>query len=297
MSTPREVLITGAAGFVGRSLARALAARGMRVTGLDRVALPAAPPFTRFHACDLLDDAALATFASEAAFDAVVHLAGVLPGNTQRGEMFAINVGGTSAVLEHLARAGCHVVLFSTGLVYGAQTAPFHEQLDCRPRDAYAQSKLAAEALVQASGRSNDSPVSVLRPSVLYGTGAPSGMLLVSLLSSLRKHEPFAMTAGEQQRDFLHMDDAATAVAAVLEQRAAGTFNLASGASCSVRAAAELAASIAGVPELLRIGALAYRRSEVFDYRLASGALQRATGWQPHVTLRAGLERMWREMS
>jgi nucleoside-diphosphate-sugar epimerase len=297
MSSPRDVLITGAAGFVGRSLAQALAARGVRVTGIDRVALPPAPPFSRFHACDLLDDAALAAFASGRAFDAVVHLAGVLPNNTQRGEMFAINVGGTSAVLEHLARAGCHVVLFSTGLVYGTQTAPFPERLDCRPRDVYAQSKLAAEALVQAWGHADDSPVTVLRPSVLYGTGAPSGMLLVSLLASLRQRAAFAMTAGEQQRDFLHVEDAAAAVAAVLEQRATGTFNLASGESCSVRAAAELAASIAGAPELLRIGALAYRPSEVFDYRLDSSALQRAIGWKPQVALRAGLERMWREMS
>jgi nucleoside-diphosphate-sugar epimerase len=261
------------------------------------IALPPAAPFARFHAGDLRDDAALGTLASGLAFDAVVHLAGVLPNNAQRGEMFATNVGGTSAVLEHFARTGCHVVLFSSGLVYGAQTAPFHERLDCRPRDAYAQSKLAAEALVQAWSRGHDSPVTVLRPSVLYGTGAQRGMLLVSLLSSLRGRAPFAMTAGEQQRDFLHVDDAAIAVAAVLEQRTTGIFNLATGESCSVRAAAELAASIAGAPELLRIGALPYRPSEVFDYRLDSSALQRATGWHPQITLRAGLERMWRESS
>jgi UDP-glucose 4-epimerase len=293
----RSVLVTGAAGFVGRRLAATLAAAGWRVTGLDLAPPPAEDgAFDAFWRGDLLDEGAMAELSAGASFQAVVHLAGLV-GHAGRRELFAVNVGGTSAALAHLARPECHLVFFSTGLVYGDQPGPFTEATPCRPCDPYGQSKLAAEALVGAWAGATRSPVAVLRPSVIYGPGAPEKMLLVSLLATLRRGEPFAMTGGEQLRDFVHVDDVARAVRAVLEQRAHGTWNLASGESHTVRAAAELGAVVAGRGDLLRVGALPYRRGEVFDYRLDAGGLRRAVGWQPHVSLAAGLERLWGQLS
>jgi nucleoside-diphosphate-sugar epimerase len=290
----RSVLVTGAAGFVGTRVAAALAAADWRVTGLDLTA-PVGPAFAASWRCDLLDERSLCELAMAGSFQAVVHLAGVLPGQAERRDLFAVNVAGTSAALAHFARPDCHFLLFSNGLVYGNQPGPFTELTPCNTTDPYAQSKLAAEALVGAWARESRSPAAILRPSVLYGNGAPPKMLLVSLLESLRKAEPFAMTAGEQTRDFLHVDDAAAAVVTALERRLDGTWNLASGESHRVHAAAELAAFIAGRPHLLRVGALPYRAGEVFDYRLDATAFRQAAGWMPHVTLAQGLQRLWKE--
>jgi nucleoside-diphosphate-sugar epimerase len=291
----RTVLVTGAAGFVGRRVSRALAAAGWRVTGLDCTAPPeGATAFADFRTCNLLDDTAVTGLTAE--FAAVVHLAGLLPG-AGRGPMFAVNVGGTSAVLEHAAGADTHVVLLSTGLVYGQQPAPFVEEMTCAPRDPYAQSKLAAEAVVGAWSRATSGTATLLRPSVLYGADAAPAMLLVSLMRALRKEEPFAMTAGEQLRDFLHVDDAAGAIVGLLERRQGGTFNLASGESRTVREVAELSAVIAGRRHLLRIGALPYRPGEVFDYRLAPAALREAIDWQPRIGLADGLRQLWQELA
>jgi len=293
----RTVLITGAAGFVGRALARVLAAEGWRVTGLDRSGPSGQVPFAEFWQGDLLDAAALARLSQGRSHAAVVHLAGLRPGASRQGELLAVNVGGTSAALEQLARPGCHFVFFSTGLVYGDRPGPFVESMRASPTDDYAKSKLAAETLVSGWGHAHHSPVTVLRPSVLYGPGAPGQMLLQSLLQALRMGQPFAMTAGEQRRDFLHVDDAAAAVASLLRRRSEGVWNLASGESPSVREAAELAAAIAGRPELLRVGALPYRPGEVFDYRLDGSALRRALDWKPSVGLAAGLARLWKELA
>jgi nucleoside-diphosphate-sugar epimerase len=297
LTAARHVLITGAGGFVGRALARKLSLCNFAVSGLDVAplsrsdALPVG--FQQFVCCDLVDDEALSQLSLEHDFDAVIHLAGLLPARARRGALFAVNVGGTSAVLERFVGARTQLVLFSTGLVYGAQPGPFHERMECLPTEPYGQSKLAAETLARAHARSTGSALAVLRPSVLYGPGAPSGMLLVSMFDALRKGQPFAMTPGEQQRDFLHVEDAANAVVAVLEQRAQGTWNLASGTSYSVRQAAELGAGIAKHPELLRVGALPYRPNEVFDYRLDPGQLERDVGWRPQIPLSAGLEALW----
>jgi UDP-glucose 4-epimerase len=294
-TTARTVLVTGAAGFVGRHVVELLARRGWQVTGVDRLPpqdrLPAG---VRFCLGDLLEDGPLPEL-DASGFDAVVHLAGALPGPMGRGQLFAVNVGGTAAVLERFAHDGCHVVLFSTGLVYGRQPGPFVEAMSPQPVDPYAQSKLAAEALAVAWGRATGSPVTVLRPSVIYGAGAPGTMLLCSLMQALRAGQPFAMTAGEQLRDFLHVEDAALAVAAVLEARASGVWNLASGESRRVRDVAALGAEIAGRPELLRLGVLPYRAGEVFDYRLVPTALATATGWRAGIALPEGLARLWKE--
>lgn len=292
-----RVLVTGAAGFVGRKLAAVLSDRGWRVTGLDRVR-PAGEmgSFAEVWTADLLDLAATSERAGDAVFDAVVHLAGLVPtGAAPCRELFTINAGGTAAVLQYLVRPGTHVVLFSTGLVYGNQTGPFVETMPCATLDPYAQSKLAAEAIVQAWSRGTHSPASILRPSVLYGRDAPAGMLLVSLMETLRRGEAFATTSGEQRRDFLHIDDAAEAVALLLERRTEGTWNLASGEDRTVRETVELAGAITGRSGLLRIGARPYRTGEVFDYRLDAGALRRALGWQPRISLNEGLKQLWKE--
>jgi nucleoside-diphosphate-sugar epimerase len=289
------VLITGAAGFVGQALAHALSATGWRVLGLDRAPCPesGAGAFKAFLQHDLGDEAACPRFELQDEIDAIVHLAAVLPARAARRELFEINAQGTARVLESYAQPGTHFVLFSTGLVYGPQSAPFREGMKCAPSGDYAESKLAAEVIAMSWGWNHRSPVAVLRPSVLYGTYAPQHMLLRSLVAALKKGEPFPMTGGEQLRDFLHVDDAVRGAARVLEQRAHGVWNLASNESASVLEAATLAARIARRPDLLRIGALPYRDDEVFDYRLDATKLRMAFDWQPRVDLATGIGRLW----
>jgi nucleoside-diphosphate-sugar epimerase len=295
--TARRVLVTGANGFVGTRLSRVLCERGFDVVGLDRV-LPATDEARRvfgdFWQWDLRVDSLPPR--AGAHFDSIVHLAGVLPGASSRAESFAVNAGGTSAVLN-LAAAGTHLILFSTGLVYGDQLGPFRETLPCLAVDPYAQSKLCAETVVKSFGLATGAPVTILRPSVIYGPGAPSSSLLSALFSALRAGRPFDMTKGEQLRDFIHVDDAAAAVVAAIDRRTFGTFNLASGDSRRVREVALVSAQLASRPELLRIGALDYRVNEVFDYRLDPSAFAEAAGFRARVPLDRGLTQTWEETS
>jgi UDP-glucose 4-epimerase len=288
-----SVLVTGAAGFVGQHLARALAERGFLVGGLDR-SVPPEPIrrlFSEFALADLLvDEPELSNRYSH-----VVHLAGLLPGTGNRGQLFAVNVGGTSAVLDRYVSEGMHLVLLSTGLVYGPRDEPCRETMACHPRDAYGESKLAAELVARVGSESKAAKLTVARPSVVYGPGASRTMLLAAMISALRAGEPFAMTAGEQRRDFLHIDDLTSAIVAMVSRGSTGIFNLAAGESVRIRDVAEMVGEISGHRDLLMLGKLPYRNGEVFDYSLDTTAAQSKLGWRPRVRLQEGLAAIWRD--
>lgn len=294
----QRILITGARGFLGQALLSVLNQEHVDVVAFDRAPLlarqAAAGPSQVTHLeGDLLRPSSLDELEERGPFDTIVHLAAILPADTDTGAVFAVNVGGT-AVTQKLCRPDTHFILLSSGLVYGDQPGPFHEGLACQPLNPYAQSKLAAETVVSAGARATGGLVTVLRASVIYGPAAPSRMLLVSLVESLRLGEVFPMSKGEQYRDFLHVDDAAVAIMEVMRRHLGGIFNLCSGEATTVLNAAELAASVAGRQDLLRPGALPYRDGEVFDYRLDCSALSTALGWSARIKLREGLESLWK---
>ncbi|HEX2660262.1 MAG TPA: NAD(P)-dependent oxidoreductase [Polyangia bacterium] len=300
-TSARSVLVTGACGFLGRRVCQALSATGWRVTGLDRRLAPLEKDidvngFHEFWRCDLRDAVSIARRQPPRPFDAIVHLDGSPPGQGSLEEMLAENAAGTAALLDVLGGTDCHVVLFSTGLVYGPQKPPLREAMVCLPVDAYARSKLVAESLARARCEISSTPLTIVRPSVVYGEGAP-GLWLNTLLTTLRKGDPFATMDGEQIRDFLHVDDAAEAVLAILETGTVGTWNVASGTGWTVRAAARLAGDIAGRADLIHIGALGYRPGEVSDFRLEAEPFKRATGWAPQIDLPTGLRQLWNSIS
>lgn len=165
------VLVTGATGFVGRSLCPYLVERGHRVRALVRR--------TSDHGFldalgvekvwgDLRDPGALMTAVEGCR--AVIHAGALFRFWGRREEFWAVNVEGTRNVLEAARQAGVgRFVHISTIAVVGRPPAegPVTEETPCRPQDAYQESKWKAECL--ALGREWGMPVIVLRPGAIYG--------------------------------------------------------------------------------------------------------------------------------
>jgi len=166
------VLITGATGFVGRTLCPYLVERGVRLRALVRP--------TSNHAFleslgverawgDLRDPPALTQALSGCT--AVVHAAAHFRLWGRRRDFFAVNVAGTRNLLAAAQQTGVErFVHISTIAVVGRppRRATITEETPCRPWDAYQESKLEAERLVLSSGL----PVIVLRPGAIYGPGS-----------------------------------------------------------------------------------------------------------------------------
>src|SRR4051794_2898367 len=162
-------LVTGSAGFIGSHLVEALLARGDEVVGLDNfdpfydpalklrnIQAACQSPGFRMVAGDIRDGAVLERLFRDHRFDAVVHLAaraGVRPSLAEPVLYDAVNVAGTTSVLEYARRFEVdRLVLASSSSVYGATSVPPFKEADAadRPSSPYAATKRANEVAAYA---------------------------------------------------------------------------------------------------------------------------------------------------
>ena len=226
-----RVAVTGVSGYLGQRLLHVLAAhpQGDAVIGIDWRPPPFTPPLLRFVRMDVRDPA-LADLLRAERVDALVHLAFIMQPARDRRWMRAVNVEGTRAVLEAVARAGVSQVVFiSSVAVYGAHPdnpVPLSEESPLRPNAdyPYALDKAEADALTQDFAVQHPGvAVTILRPAIVLGPHVDN------FFSRYLSRWPLllAVRGGDGPMQFVHEDDAAACIAACLRQRARGVYNLA----------------------------------------------------------------------
>ncbi len=290
--------VTGSTGFLGRALVARLRDEGVPVVGFSRRGGPV-PGEVAGDVCRLSEvEHALRSAQPSHVF----HLAALkerratvdsLPKALER------NAIGTTNVLLAALRADCRrVVVVGTAEEYGPIDAPFRESDAERPTSVYGVSKLAATRASLAFEAATSLEVVVMRPGVAYGPGQPRDMFLGALLDALLRGRRFAMTTGEQTRDFVFVDDVVAGL--VSAARAPGVsgrvLNLGSGRPVRVRDAAELSQELVGVTGLLEVGRVPLRAGEALDYWLDPTTTRELTGFRASVELADGLARTIRTL-
>lgn len=209
-----RVLVTGATGFVGRPLVRALASAGFAVRAAGRTA----PRFedTAIEAVAHGDlGASIAWEPLVAGVDAVVHLAGI----AHTGDDIAdatydrVNHRATAELAAAARRAGVQrfVLLSSIRAQSGPSADHVLTETDApHPTDAYGRSKLAAEAAVRGA----DVAYTILRPVLIYGPGAKGNLAALARLTALPIPLPFGALSA--RRSLLCLDNLVSAVHFVL---------------------------------------------------------------------------------
>ena len=218
-------LITGAAGFLGSSLANNLAREGHQVRGLDDLSTgnpQALAPDIHFTRGDVNDRPKLWTLLQDV--DVVYHLAArvsVPESILYPRDYNTANVGGTVALMEAIRDVGVkRVVLASSGAVYGdLGDLTLIESATPNPRSPYAVSKLAAEYYVRTIGGLWGIETVSLRIFNAYGPGQhlpPSHPPVVPhyLRQALRGGTLVAHGDGAQTRDYIYVDDVVSAMVA-----------------------------------------------------------------------------------
>ncbi|WP_433660561.1 NAD-dependent epimerase/dehydratase family protein [Nocardia sp. CA-128927] len=251
-----RVLVTGANGYLGSAVVEALRSDGHDVVGLVHLARTRVPHGVPVRAADLLDTEALT--AAVQGVDAVCHLAGL----TRVRESFAdplryfeVNVGGTVALLRAMAAAKVRKLVFaSTASIYGTpERQPMSEDLPDRPPHPYAVSKQAAESVIAAQSATGQLAAVVLRLFNIAGGADPDPTRIVPRILAVAAGDSPSLAIngdGTAIRDYVHIDDAATAFAAAIahlpDPGAYRRYNIGSGSGTSVNELVAEAARLTG---------------------------------------------------
>ncbi|TMQ05878.1 MAG: NAD(P)-dependent oxidoreductase [Deltaproteobacteria bacterium] len=217
-----RLLVTGGAGFLGSHLVDALVGRGHAVTVLDRQRSRWLPDGARMLEADLGDRAALA--AAVEGNDAVYHLAGFADLNaakTQPLDTVHANIVGTVHLLEAMRAHGVSRFLFaSTAYVYS------------REGGFYRCSKQACESYIEEYGRTFGLRYTIIRYGSLYGPRADASNGVYRLLRTAMTEGRLVYSgAPDDIREYIHVDDAATLSADVLDAAYEGQHVTLTGAS------------------------------------------------------------------
>ena len=287
----RTALVTGAAGFIGSALVRALASRGYRVHGLDRVAADEVlrARVAHWSVADLSQGAP----DDLSAADEVYHCAGsgmVGPSFSDPAADFRANVATTANLVAAMAiRRGGRLVLVSSAAVYGVQpVTPIAETAPLNPTSPYGVHKRLAERLVRDYARNFGFAAAVVRPFSVYGPGLRK-QLLWDACMKLTQGAPSFGGDGSEERDWIHVDDAGELLiqAGGAATPASPTCNGGTGVSTTVRQALELLARKLGQAAPLRFSG----ETRLGDppALVASVAAARAIGWTPRIPLAEGI--------
>jgi UDP-glucuronate 4-epimerase len=235
-----NILVTGAAGFIGSTLALRLLERGDRVVGLDnlndyydvslkqaRLARLGAFPGFEFEKADVVDRECMARLFAQRRFDAVMHLAaqaGVRYSIENPGAYIDTNLVGFANVMEGARRSEVgHFVFASSSSVYGANAKlPFAEDDNIdHPVSLYAATKKSNELMAHSYAHLYRLPCTGLRFFTVYGPWGRPDMALFKFTRGILAGEPIPVfNRGEMVRDFTYVDDIVEGVIRVIDRPA-----------------------------------------------------------------------------
>jgi nucleoside-diphosphate-sugar epimerase len=289
-----RVLVTGASGFVGLPLLRELAAQGGEVHALSRASQPPALEGVSWHRLDLGDGPALAALLDELRPERLVHAAWYV----EHGHFWAApeNVPWVEYSLRLLrafvAAGGRRAVMLGTCAEYdwSAVTGPLSERdSPLGPASLYGVAKDSLRRLALAYAESEGVELAWARLFFQYGPREAPARLVASVIRSLLAGERAETASGTQRRDFLHIDDVAAAIAALLASGVVGAVNIGSGEALRQSELAETIAQLIGRPDLLLLGALPDRPGEPDLLVADTTRLREEVGFRPRIGLQQGL--------
>jgi nucleoside-diphosphate-sugar epimerase len=283
--------------LVGSWVVRALLAGGHEVRvveypGTTRERLADVASRIEWVEADLFGDPALDRAALVAGADTVVHAAWyAVPGKYLEAPENIGCLTGTLALLEALRPAGVRrAVFFGTCFEYDFDYGWLSERTPVKPGSLYAAAKASTRLMAEPIARRLELPFCWVRPFYQYGPFEDPRRLVPYVIDTLAKGEEAGVTKGTQVRDFLHVADVGSAIAAAALSALTGPVNIGSGRPVTVRDIVATIAAILGREGQVKFGARPDNPTDPPFICADNRKLVEATGWAPRHDLRSGLE-------
>jgi CDP-glucose 4,6-dehydratase len=305
-----KALVTGARGFAASWLAKALLESGADVSSLDRdgvsptgLELQGIAPDVSDVVGELRDHDLVLGLLRDNGIDAVFHLAAqatVGDANASPIPTFRTNIEGTWVVLEACREAGVElVVVASSDKAYGPHDElPYTEDSALQPVFPYDVSKAATDLIARSYWHTYGLPVAVTRFANLYGGGDRNFSRLIpeTVTAVLDGRPPIIRSDGSPERDFLYVEDAASAYLAIADALSRGkargeAFNAGGGPPHPVREVVDLICELGPGDVEPDYQGSGNPSGEIDRQCLDSTKIGEVIGWEPRVDLREGIQR------
>jgi nucleoside-diphosphate-sugar epimerase len=288
----KRVLLTGAAGFIGAHCVRPLIDRGYEVHAVSRVPRAALGSGAVWHVTDLLQPGVAQELVERVRPTHLLHLAWfVVPGKLITAPE---NFDWVSASLELVQRfadaGGARVCISGSGYEYDWAHGYCTEGLTpCVPDTVYGACKHALHEMVRTFAAGRGLSDAWARVFFLYGPNEHPERLVSSVIRSLLRGQPARCSHGKQIRDYLHVQDVADGLVAVLDSEVRDAVNISSGEATTLRDITQTIGRLTGRPELVQLGAVPARANDA-PLVVGSNARAAALGWRPQYDLECGLK-------
>jgi ADP-L-glycero-D-manno-heptose 6-epimerase len=286
-----RILVTGGSGFVGSALVRRLTGHEVIITGRNNEQHTNSPCISyTFHDLD---------WKTISPIDIVFHQAAITDTTYKPDEDFYfVNVLCAQALFNDALFHGCKKFVYASSCaVYGASEKPFKETdaTPSTPINAYGSSKILFDEWAMPWGREHNVNVVGLRYSNVYGEGeghkGKSSSMIYQLMQQMKSGRPRLFKWGEQQRDFVHIDDIIDANLLAAEVKESGVFNVGSGNPTSFNKIVAILNEVLGTnhePEYFDNPiATSYQNYTSCDLTKSTQIL----GYTPKANLKEGIER------
>ena len=299
-------LVTGAAGFIGRSIAAELLARGKKVRGIDNFVTGKRDNLLGLEAMDFIEadiNDAEAVAKACSGVECIFHEAAIPSVPRSIEDPVASNYAGVSGTVQLLVAAKDakvrRVVYAGSSSVYGnTPTLPKQEQMQPSPISPYAVTKLAGELYMQSFTRVYGLETVVIRYFNVFGpyqdpTSHYSGILAIFTMKMLAGEIPTIYGDGEQSRDFTFIQNVVhgnlLASEAPAERASGKVFNIATGNRVTLNQTVEILRRATGYTGEVRYAA---ERSGDVKHSLADiSRAKESFGYEPLVNFNEGIER------
>lgn len=302
------VVVSGGTGFLGSRVVRELLDRGCAVTSIDNSSTDHAVvderlihPAHKVASVDIRDREATVTALVEAQPSVVIHLAALhfIPRCVaEPATALEINVVGTQNLLDacRLLSRGPKFVLASTADVYLPSEEPHTEGSEIGPNNVYGLSKLAAEGIVRIAAQQGTCAPVICRLFNLYGAHETNPHVIPEIVSQLRLSDELHLGNTSPMRDFVYVDDAATAILRLCEVAPPGmTVNVGTGVSYSVVEVVGRISDLLGRSLAIVVDQARWRQSDRPHLRADPALLQSLVPGALSTPLSQGLEQLLRD--
>jgi nucleoside-diphosphate-sugar epimerase len=291
-----RIFLTGATGFIGSHVARILVRNGHKVHALiydkDLSRISDIIPSLELIPGDMLESEKIGALVASIKPEICIHLAWYVEPGKYLDSLE--NIKQLTASLEfatQLSSLGCKkLVVAGTCFEYDTTLGYLSETTPLKPNSLYASCKLALHLTLEQLAAKTGIQVAWVRFFYQYGPFEDERRLVSSVICSLLRKKAAKLTRGEQIRDFLHVEDVASAVCAVAKSDVSGPVNIGSGKPVTVRELVTTIGSILNKTDLLEFGALPYSESDPMFICANNSRLVNNTTWKPRFGLRDGLE-------